>query len=72
MQSVSSGLMISWQDFNQVLREEETFHSKYCPAKKDACLDDWLDRWCYCDRYVVANHGHLKNTSLLSAVASSL
>ena len=71
MQSVSSGLMISWQNFNQVLREEQTFHSKYCPAKKNVCLEDWLDRWCYCDSYVAAIHGPLKdNTSLLSAVAS--
>jgi hypothetical protein len=71
VQPVSSGLMISWQDFNQVLKEEETFHSKYCPAKKNACLEVWLDRWCYCDSYVAAKRGYIEdNTSLLSAVAS--
>jgi hypothetical protein len=55
MKPVNSGLTIPWEDFNHVLREEQIFHAQYCPAKKDACLGVWLDRWCYCDSYVVAN-----------------
>ena len=52
MKTVSSGFRIPWEEFNQVLRGEQIFHAQYCPAKKDACLGVWLDRWCYCDSYV--------------------
>jgi len=70
MKNLSSGFTIPWEDFNQALRGEQIFHAQYCPAKKDACLGVWLDRWCYCDSYVVAKHGHRKdNTSLLFDVA---
>ena len=61
MKSSSSGLTIPWNDFRRTLREEQTFHAQHCPAKKDACLGAWLDRWCYCDSYVVAEHGHRGN-----------
>lgn len=54
MKTVGSGFKIPWEDFNQALREEQIFHALYCPAKKDACLRVWLDRWCYCDSYVGA------------------
>jgi hypothetical protein len=57
MKTLSSGFTIPWEDFNQALRGEQIFHGQYCPAKKDACLGVWLDRWCYSDNYVVANHG---------------
>jgi hypothetical protein len=71
MQRVSSGLMISWQDFNEVLREEQTFHSRYCAAKKNVCIEVWLDRWFYCDSYVEVKHGHQDvHTSLLSTIVS--
>jgi hypothetical protein len=41
MKPVSSGLTIPWEDFKQVLSEEQIFHAQHCPAKKDACLGVW-------------------------------
>jgi hypothetical protein len=65
MKNLSSGFTIPWEDFNQALRGEQIFHAQYCPDNKDVCLGVWLDRWCYCDSYVVAKHGHRKdNTGL--------
>ena len=56
MKSPSSGLTIPWKDFRRALREEVIFHASHCPAKKDTCLEAWLDQWWYCDNYVLAKH----------------
>ena len=66
MESPSLGLTIPWKDFRRVLREEQIFHAQHCSAKKDACLAAWLDRWCYCDSYVVGRTRPSSETTLHS------
>jgi hypothetical protein len=54
MKTVNSGFTIPWEDFNKTLRGEQIFHAQHCASHKNSCLEVWLDRWCYCDSYVVA------------------